>query len=38
MGKLSGSRLFDHLQIWINTVYRYASDRYVLPHFLDKIK
>ena len=37
-GKLSGSRLSDHLQIRINTVFRYADVRWIFPHFLDKIK
>ena len=37
-GKLSGSRLSYHLQIRINTVFRYVDVRWIFPHFLDKIK
>ena len=37
-GKLSGSRLSNHLQIRINTVFRYTCVRWIFPHFLDKIK
>ena len=29
---------FDHLRIWINTVFRHSYVKWIFPLFLDKIK
>ena len=38
MGKVVWVPSFDHLQIRINTEFRYPYVRWIFPHFLDKIK